>query len=163
MLALHDKAKAAGFEPGDPIEMGPCGFHRHHTYAIDPEGHIYKCPGFLGKSEWAIGHLSTGLTSRYEAMLGYSSTKHCGGCSHQPNCTGGCVATAFLKAGRVEGINCEKDFFDSQKDEIIKRKYAFEVAGADGGDPFEHFEAMAWPSPGGAQGRRSAALRVVAA
>jgi uncharacterized protein len=69
MLALKDEIARAGFDPGDPLNLGPCAFHMKHAFSIDPLGHIYKCPGFLGKPEWAIGEVATGLTGAYERMV----------------------------------------------------------------------------------------------
>jgi uncharacterized protein len=123
MIALYDEILRAGFSAPDPMEMGPCGFHRRHTYAIDPEGHIYKCPGFLGYPEWAIGHVSNGLTARYDQILGVYVQEECGSCTHRPHCAGGCVATQWLATGRAEGINCEADFFERHEETLVQRKY----------------------------------------
>ena len=45
------------------------------------------------------------------------------GCEHRPNCGGGCVAAQWLALGRVEGVNCEKEFFDSVISDGVVREY----------------------------------------
>jgi uncharacterized protein len=162
MIALNDEVVRAGFDGGDPLSIGPCGFHTVHNYAVDPQGHIYKCPGFLGKTEWAIGHVDSGLTGRYQQMLDSRPHKQCGSCSNRPDCAGGCVAFEWIARGDADGINCEKPYFESQGDALVMRKYALAVAADDGRDPFELIPAVDVPALTPV-GRRSSALRVLAA
>ncbi len=169
MLGLKDHVKRNGFEPGDPLNIGPCAFHLRHNYALDPLGNIYKCPGFLGKAEWAIGHVSTGLTSAYDRVVeARPHRSSCGSCAHRPDCAGGCIAAEWIAKGREEGINCEGEYFDKNGDELLKRKYAFTVAAEDGRDPFEFIPTIevknfGHAGPGAGLARRSSALRVLAA
>jgi uncharacterized protein len=165
MLALGDTIARAGFDAGDPMSVGPCAFHWRHAFAIDPDGHVYKCPGFLGKPRWAIGHVERGLDERYEAMLAARPHERaCGGCAHRPDCAGGCIAIEWLKTDRAEGVNCEGELFEQLGDAMVKRKYALAMAAATGEDPFALVPAIEMPlHPPAARGRRSPALRVLAA
>jgi uncharacterized protein len=110
------------------VAFGPCGFHLRHYYAVEPDGHIYKCPGFLGHPDWAVGHVVSGLTARSQGLVDSNPQRQCGGCAHVPHCAGGCVAAEWLKAGRAEGVSCELGYFESQGEELIKRKYALATA-----------------------------------
>jgi uncharacterized protein len=161
MIALNDESFRNGFNAGDPMSVGPCSFHRRHSYAIDPEGHIYKCPGFLGKTEWAVGHVDSGLTPRYEGLAAINPQRLCGSCEHRPECAGGCVAALWIESGRVEGVNCEIQFFEKHRDELIQRKYALAVAD-DLPEAVAMFPKSTVEIPR-APGRRSSALRVLAA
>ena len=107
----------------NPINtVGPCEFHDHLSFAIDPEGVIYKCPGFLGHPEWGIGHVSRGVDQApYERLLRATPQGSCDGCSHRPNCGGGCVAAEWLKTGKPEGVNCDKPYFERVKEEAVIR------------------------------------------
>lgn len=124
MLLFSDEIRRAGFDPGDPIMLGPCGLHRKHTYAVDPGGNLYKCPGFLGHPEWTIGHVSRGLSSRYDEITSAAPMDACGSCAHRPHCGGGCVAAAWRKHGRPRGVTCELDYFERAKSHMIARKHA---------------------------------------
>src|SRR5262249_45448312 len=125
MVAFTDEARRAGFTPTDLTVVGPCALHRKHSYSIDPDGQIYKCPAFIGKAEWAVGHVTEGLRERYDRLANYNPQRLCGSCAHRPSCSGGCVATAWLEAGRVEGVNCEIEYFQSKAlEDQVKRKYA---------------------------------------
>jgi uncharacterized protein len=161
MIALGDEVWRHGFKGNDPGTIGPCSFHERHSYAIDPEGHIYKCPGFLGKSDWAIGHVRSGLTARYHGLANANPQRLCGSCAHRPDCAGGCVAAEWLRTGRMEGVNCEITFFEQNRDELIKRKYALAA-----GESIEESLAL-FPAPKTdiprAPGRRSVKLNVLTA
>ncbi len=168
MLGLKDQITKHGFDAGDPLSIGPCAFHIKQSFAIDPFGHIYKCPGFLGKSEWAIGHVDSGLTSAYERVVEARPHKNCGSCSHRPDCAGGCVAAEWIAKGKEEGINCEGAYFEKNGEALLKRKYALTVAAADGSDPFALVPAIEMTvvdrqGAGVGNARRSSALRVLAA
>jgi uncharacterized protein len=157
MIALKDQIRNAGFSTADGMNLGPCSFHKRHAYAIDPDGHIYKCPGFLGKVEWAIGSVTDGLTERYDQLVELRPhVKNCGGCAHRPDCAGGCVAAEFISKGTTEGVNCEGDYFHRFGDDLLKRKYA-EV------DPSINVPPMDVSFAAPTQGRRSPMLRVMAA
>jgi radical SAM protein with 4Fe4S-binding SPASM domain len=164
MLSFHDAAVRAGFQWKDLVEVGPCAFHNKQHYAIDPEGHIYKCPGFLGKTEWAVGHVSSGLTARWARLANANPQRECGSCAHRPHCAGGCVAAEWLRVGRAEGVNCEIEFFNKHGDELLKRKYALSVAD----DPVQALAAfppaLSVPSaPVAVHDGKRVALRVLAA
>jgi uncharacterized protein len=125
MVAFTDEARRAGFSPADVTAIGPCAFHRKHSYSIDPDGNIYKCPGFLGKAAWAVGHVASGLRERYDRLANANPQRLCGSCAHRPSCSGGCVADAWVKAGRVEGVSCEIEYFQSKTlEDQLKRKHA---------------------------------------
>ena len=126
--ALHDRALAAGFDPGPILELGPCSFHVRHNYAIDPTGTIYKCPGFLGMPKWGIGNVDTGLREKaYQKMVNQNPQRACGGCAHRPNCSGGCVAAEWVKNDRIEGVSCESSYLNSQTRSGVIRSYLLET------------------------------------
>jgi uncharacterized protein len=170
MLGLRDRVVRAGFEAGDPVSIGPCAFHLRHFLAVDPFGNIYKCPGVLGKEEWAIGHVATGLTSAYDRVVeSRPHEKNCGSCAHRPDCAGGCVAADWIAKGKEGGINCEHEYFERTGDDLVKRKYVETMADGDRtASVFDLIPDIALPSSAGGRGgnssgRRSSALRVLAA
>ncbi len=124
-IALRDEIWRNGFQTSLPHLIGPCSFFAHHAFAVDPDGIIFKCPGFLGHSEWGIGHVTSGLTGRYQSLINQNPQRLCGDCEHRPNCAGGCVAAQWTQLGRPEGVNCEKPYLDRMKDESIARGYLF--------------------------------------
>ncbi len=122
-IGFNDALMRAGFEPIQLASVGPCEFHDRHAFAIDPDGTIYKCPGFLGHRSWGIGDVESGLTRRYDQMLSINPQRECGGCGHRPNCAGGCVAAQWIALGRPEGVNCEHAYLESVTPAAVTRAF----------------------------------------
>jgi uncharacterized protein len=122
MLPLHDAIVRHGFDTIAVNAVGPCAFHDVDNYAIDPSGRIFKCPGFIGYPDWAIGTVDAGLDTKYQRMLAHDTQQTCGSCSHRPNCAGGCVAAEWVAKGSATGTNCERDYFDAvERDAVIRQ------------------------------------------
>jgi uncharacterized protein len=167
-VALADYVLTRGYDPGGALNVvGPCELHDAHHFSIDSSGHIYKCPGFLGHSDWSIGHVASGLTARYDQLLAATPKQSCTGCAHRPNCGGGCLATEWLARGSTDGVNCASEYFAAVAPAALARQYALATS-----DVLE--EAIArfplaaeLPSPPTddreSRRRRPSALRVIAA
>ena len=134
-LALGDAVRAFGYTTHDHLDLGPCAIHQINHYSIGAEGLIYKCPGFVGKPEWATGSVTDGITARHAQHNRLANTRECGPCSFRPTCAGGCVATEWLRSGSPEGVNCERGYFDTVGVDILKRNYFL--------DTLEHDDALA--------------------
>lgn len=162
-MAMQDEILRRGYQTGALGAVGPCEFHDHHSFAIDPDGTIHKCPGFLGKPSWGIGHVERGLDlERYQSMIRATPQASCDGCAHRPNCGGGCVAAEWLKRGEATGVNCERPFFERVKEDTVIRQFLLATS-----ETVEEAVA-AFPPPrrdqtGHTRARRSTALRVLAA
>ena len=165
-VALHDEIVRHGYETHMLHAIGPCSFHDRHMYAIDTEGILYKCPGFLGHPEWGIGHVADGLNERYEQMLAVDTSQSCGDCSHRPSCAGGCLAGAFLRTGSMSEVNCELAYFESVQAHALPRAYLL-AAQSDPRQAMASFPAppVALPAAGttspAGPALRSPALRVL--
>lgn len=125
-VALHDRILAAGFQTTKLNSVGPCGFHSHNLLAIDPAGNLFKCPGFLGHPDWRVGHVSSGLTERYQHMLDWDVFGSCGSCAHRPNCGGSCVADEMLRTGHMQP-KCEKEYLDEVYTHALPRSYLMAI------------------------------------
>jgi uncharacterized protein len=161
-VALQDEVMRRGFAAGAINAVGPCEFHDHHSFAIDPDGIIYKCPGFLGHPDWGIGHVDRGLEEPlYQRMLRTTPQGSCDGCGHRPNCGGGCLAIEWLRTGKPEGVNCNKPYFERVEEEAVVR--GFLLATCDSvSDAVAAFPPPRQPAQVPTSNRRPAALRVVA-
>jgi uncharacterized protein len=161
-VAMQDEIMRRGFRSYPMNAVGPCEFHVHHSFAIDQDGTIYKCPGFLGHPEWGIGHVTRGLEQAlYQRMLQATPQSSCDGCSHRPNCGGGCLAIEWLKNGKPEGVNCDKPYFERVKEEAVIRHFL--IATTDSiSQAVEAFPPPRQTTQVSTSNRRPAALRVVA-
>jgi uncharacterized protein len=166
--ALADATMRQGFRARELHAVGPCALHDRHSFAVDPDGTVHKCPGFMGHPSWAIGDVRTGLGPRYGQMLGATPSRECDGCAHRPNCGGGCVAAAWLKSGRIGGVSCEHDYFERVKRPALLREYLLAIhddrdAAMAAFPPAERPLPAEPHAPIAPSGRRSAALNILAA
>ncbi len=162
-ISLQDEILRRGYHTNAIGAVGPCEFHDHHSFAIDPDGTIHKCPGFLGKKSWGIGHVERGLdVERYQRMIRATPQASCDGCAHRPNCGGGCLAAEWIKTGEAAGVNCEKPFFERVKEEAVVRQFLLATS-----ETVEEAVAAFPPprrdQPGRSRAKRSPALRVMVA
>jgi uncharacterized protein len=168
-VALYDASAAAGWRPNQLHAVGPCAFHNVNNFAIDPDGRIFKCPGFLGHPDWNIGHVAGGLEpERHERIVALDTQSDCGGCAHRPNCAGGCVAAVWIERGEAVGVNCERDYFEAVKGDSLVREFLIATS-----ETIEDAVAafppapVSLPPPGSAappaKGVRPASLKVLAA
>ena len=158
-LAMQDEILRRGFDTSGLTEVGPCEFHDHHSFAIDPSGTIFKCPGFLGQSKWGIGHVATGM----DQELRPARVRRPAGMprAHRPNCGGGCVAIKWLKTGEPAGVNCEKPFFDRLNDQAVVRRYPLATSES-AEEAVKAFPPLPNATHTIARPRHSAVLRLVA-
>jgi len=161
-VALYDEAIKHGFDTAPLNIVGPCEFHDVHAFAVDPRGTLYKCPGFLGFEDWGIGDVRGGLSGRYREMLALTPKQSpCGGCSHRPNCGGGCVAAEWIRTGDTSRVNCEHDYFESVKKDAAIRAY-FLATEENSAEAAAEFPPAKNPLPGQEKRKvRSASLRVL--
>jgi uncharacterized protein len=78
--------------------MVGCGSGTEYL-AVTPTGDLYPCHQFVGKPEFKMGHVDTGVTNpdmrkRFEGCNVYTKPK-CRECWARFYCSGGCVANSF--------------------------------------------------------------------
>ncbi len=90
-----------------------CGVGTEYL-AITPTGDIYPCHQFVGKDEWKLGNLDTGIEKK-DAMAEFEKCNiyahpECDDCFARMYCSGGCAANSFNASGSVTGyynIGCK--------------------------------------------------------
>lgn len=94
------------------LDNGPCVAKRlagcgagHEYFAITPEGDIYPCHQFVGREEYKLGTLETGvvkpdLVQKFRHTHVMTKTE-CGTCWARFFCSGGCHANADLINGDI--------------------------------------------------------------
>lgn len=103
------------------LEGGPClpkrlsGCGAGHEYlAVDPEGNLYPCHQFVGREEYKLGHVVTGISKvdqikKFQEAHIYNKEK-CQKCWAKFYCSGGCHANAEAANGNLlepYEIGCE--------------------------------------------------------
>ncbi|MCL6584492.1 MAG: SPASM domain-containing protein [bacterium] len=124
ILWLRKEIEIRGFKPNQGIALGPCSVFREHSYTIDPGGRIYKCGGFAGIEEFAVGDIRTETFNyRMTEFMTADIWKQCRGCAYIPLCGGGCRYSAFLKGGDFLKPACERRYFEQVAIPLIREEY----------------------------------------
>ena len=95
------------------IMPSPCMMEREHSYVMDHDGTLYKCPGLIGRPACAVGCVAHGVTP-YGESHGLDDWKNdeCLACAYLPLCFGGCKYLKVVRGDNMRGVQCQKDYFD---------------------------------------------------
>ncbi|HWQ61130.1 MAG TPA: SPASM domain-containing protein, partial [Negativicutes bacterium] len=95
------------------LDNGPCVAKRlmgcgagHEYFAVTPDGDLYPCHQFVGRDEYRVGDVFTGL-DKPELVAHFRrshalSKPECRECWARFYCSGGCHANAALFSGSIE-------------------------------------------------------------
>ena len=105
-------------------KMGPavCSMDMDHSFLVNHDGNIYKCPGIIGREEFKVDHLNNGLPSGRQPH-GRDSWKNgeCLDCSYLPLCFGGCRYMKFIRDGNMDGVDCRKPYLDATLEAMVRQ------------------------------------------
>ena len=98
------------------------------SYVVNFDGFIYKCPGFVGKKDFSVGSLQTGITDYSRSYkLGIWKNEKCSDCEYLPLCFGGCRYMTFIRDGNIDALDCQKDYFDASLETMIKQEITYKL------------------------------------
>jgi len=126
-LLLREEILKHGYVTAKPVPS-LCLIESDSFFLINYDGSIYKCPGFNGKKGFSIGSLKTGIkdyTDLYK--IGIWKNNKCLECEYLPLCFGGCRYMTFIRNGKIDSIDCKKDFFDASLESMIKQDMQYRV------------------------------------
>lgn len=121
---LERRAQGRGFDFfhfNVDLQQGPCLAKRlsgcgagHEYYAVTPTGELYPCHQFVGRDEFCVGNVFTGL-ERQELRDSFRQChvlkkEECRACWARFYCSGGCHANAVSFSGSIEHpyrLGCE--------------------------------------------------------
>ncbi len=91
----------------------PCLMERDHSFVMDQDGVLFKCPGLIGRPGCAIGDVRSGVRP-YRESHGLDDWKNddCLTCAYLPLCFGGCKYLKLLRENSMRGVQCQKSYFD---------------------------------------------------
>lgn len=116
-LYLREEILKRGYKTPKP---GPaaCMIELSDSLAIHYDGSIYKCAGFIGHKEYAIGEVWNGTFDYRDiyALDSWRKEAECRECRYLPLCFGGCRYAKYQSDGSMAKVNCMKDFLDKAAD-----------------------------------------------
>lgn len=103
-----------------------CMVESRHSYVVNYDGTLYKCPGFIGMDEFIVGNLVEGVSDYTKSHnLGMWKNDECADCVYLPLCYGGCRYMTFLRDGNVEALDCQKEYLDASLETMIKQEIRY--------------------------------------
>lgn len=100
-----------------------CSSEMDGFLAISPNGDLYKCPSFVGKSNRIIGNVYSGYNEKYIDSLNKELSVRCKRCKYLSYCNGGCQA--MLESEGVDGTFCFLEANQAIIDSYLKHKYNY--------------------------------------
>ena len=109
-----------GFTTDEAVGVNICGITLNNTqFAVDPTGILYKCPAFVGRKEFSVGTLETGVVVPAPKEL----WRRCVDCENAALCGDGCMYGSYIQYGDPEVLNCRKAYVDKVLTENLKLEY----------------------------------------
>jgi uncharacterized protein len=100
----------------------PCQVEVNDYFIVHFDGTIYKCPAFIGKKEFVIGDLGSGINDYSTShRLGIWKNSECMECGYLPLCYGGCRYLAYVRDGNIDKVDCKRPYLDSTLETMIKQ------------------------------------------
>lgn len=118
-LFLRRAILARGFRT-DEVLPSVCMLERTDHLIVNWDGGLYKCTGLIGRPDFCIGTLKTGIRD-HAAMheLGNWKNEVCLACAYLPLCFGGCRYFKLIREGALRGVDCKKEYFDRALEQLV--------------------------------------------
>lgn len=109
-----------------------CMIESRNDVVVNYDGTLYKCPGFLGWKEMAVGNLERGVEDyRRSHNLDIWKKKECLDCEYLPLCFGGCRYMKLLRDGNIDDVDCKKAYLDATLEAFVKQDIRYGIKAED--------------------------------
>jgi len=102
------------------IIPSPCMMELKDSLVVNYDGGFYKCPGMIGREEFRVGDIKTGIKEyRQSHNLDNYKNDECLNCSYLPLCFGGCRYMKLVRDGNINGVDCKRPYLDATLKALI--------------------------------------------
>ena len=109
---------------------GVCMMEHRDNIMVNYDGSICKCPGLLGRKEYQIGDIRSGMKDcRASHHLDNWKNEKCLDCAYLPLCFGGCRYMKLVRDGAMEGVDCKKALFDATLEAFVMQDIRYGLTG----------------------------------
>lgn len=129
-IVLREEILKRGYRTSKIIPTA-CMMDLTNRLIVNYDGSIYKCSGLLGREEFKVGDIWTGITDyRTSHDLDNWKNGECLSCAYLPLCFGGCRYMKYLRDGNMDGVDCKKAYLDATLEAVVKQdiKYGLPAA-----------------------------------
>ena len=121
LVFLRKAAIEHGFVTEKGVGINTCAMvTTGSSFFIDPEGQLFRCAAFVGRKEFAVGHIDHPSRDDFSPI---DLWQRCRECQFVPLCGDGCPASAYLRFGDMKKLNCQKDYMNKMVRENLKIDY----------------------------------------
>lgn len=121
-LYISEEILRRGYKTPRSCTPGVCSLDINDNYLVNYDGSIYKCPGLIGRDEFKVGDLATGIKfARQPQGKDCWKNEECLNCDYLPLCFGGCRQMKLVREGNMEGVECKKPYLDATLEAFIKQ------------------------------------------
>lgn len=125
-LFLREETLKRGFSAPKP-KLAACMVELENEVVVNYDGSLYKCPAFMSHPELSIGSLESGIADyRRSHNLELWHGEQCLACPYLPLCFGGCRQMTLLRTGRMEQLDCRREFYDASLEAIIRQDLLYQ-------------------------------------
>nr|HID59970.1 putative geopeptide radical SAM maturase [Desulfobacterales bacterium] len=103
-----------------------CMVENRDAFVVNFDGVLYKCPAFIGKEDFAVGDLQTGVRDYTDSyQLGIWKNEECAECVYLPLCFGGCRYMTYIRDGEIDKLDCRKAYLDASLETLVKQDITY--------------------------------------
>jgi uncharacterized protein len=119
---LSGEVLKRGYKGPRSAVPGVCSLDMKDNYLVNYDGSIFKCPGLIGRDEFRVGDLKTGIKFKSQPQ-GRDCWKNeeCLTCIYLPLCFGGCRQMKLVREGNMDGVECKKPYLDATLETFVKQ------------------------------------------
>ena len=126
-IFLREEILKRGFRTQE-IAPSVCMIERCDHVVVNVDGSLYKCPGLIGRKDFCVGDVKTGLRDYSRThFLGNWKNGECLACAYLPLCFGGCRYMKLLQDGSMQGVNCRKEYFDRSLAQFVSQDIRYDL------------------------------------
>ena len=125
-VRLREEILKSGYRT-QKVQPITCMIESTGSYLVNFDGVIYKCPGFIGNKGYEIGDLRSGVRDASPYKLGIWKNEECSACEYLPLCFGGCRYMTFLRAGNIDGLDCQRAYLDASLETLVKQEAKYKL------------------------------------
>lgn len=125
-LFLREETLKRGF-PAPKPKLSVCMVELENELVINIDGSYYKCPAFIAYPQLRIGSLSEGIGDYRESHnMDLWKTEECLECAYLPICFGGCRQMTLLRNGKIDAVDCRREYYDSVLERVISQDLEYQ-------------------------------------
>ena len=126
-LYLREEILRRGYRT-QKIMPSSCLLERDNSFVVNVDGALYKCPGMIGREQCRIGNVETGLIDYRESYgLDVWKNDECLACAYLPLCFGGCKYVKIMRDGNMQGVHCQKEYFDRTLGSLVSQDIRYDL------------------------------------